>query len=234
MGDMEIPDEPIDRLLGEYEGPEQLTGPDGSINRLRKRLIERAAGASWSSISVFRWAESRPKGSRTGVTAACRRRCGRSTGRSRSSCLAIEVTASIQDDVRAWQGRPLEELYLVVYLDAIQVAILHQRRQLRQWRAQPTSVADELARLVAAVGAEERTAQEVNAAASGLRVGDDQLHAAKATLDQAAQEAAPEGLRLGPHRRRARSPRGSQTRARRRRALVETGADLRHLALRDS
>lgn len=43
--DMEIPDELIDRLMGEYTGPEQLTGPDGLINRLRKRLIERAAGA---------------------------------------------------------------------------------------------------------------------------------------------------------------------------------------------
>ena len=41
----EFPDELIDQLLGEYEGPEQLTGPDGLINRLRKRLIERAAGA---------------------------------------------------------------------------------------------------------------------------------------------------------------------------------------------
>jgi transposase-like protein len=33
------------------------------------------------------------------------------------------VTASIRDDVRAWQTRPLEELYVVVYLDAMQVAI---------------------------------------------------------------------------------------------------------------
>jgi mutator family transposase len=45
MSEMEFPDELIDRLLGEYQGPEQLTGPDGLINRLRKRLIERAAGA---------------------------------------------------------------------------------------------------------------------------------------------------------------------------------------------
>jgi putative transposase len=45
MGDMEIPDELIDQLLGEYQGPEQLTGPEGLINQLRKRLIERAAGA---------------------------------------------------------------------------------------------------------------------------------------------------------------------------------------------
>src|SRR6266542_3074176 len=45
MGDMEIPDELIDQLLGEYRGPEQLTGPEGLINELRRRLIERAAGA---------------------------------------------------------------------------------------------------------------------------------------------------------------------------------------------
>jgi hypothetical protein len=45
MGNMEIPDELIDQLLGEYRGPEQLTGPEGLINQLRKRLIERAAGA---------------------------------------------------------------------------------------------------------------------------------------------------------------------------------------------
>ena len=29
MGKKEIPDELIDQLLGEYEGPEQLTGPAG-------------------------------------------------------------------------------------------------------------------------------------------------------------------------------------------------------------
>ena len=45
MGDMEIPDELIDQLLGEYRGPEQLTGPDRLISLLRERLIERAAGA---------------------------------------------------------------------------------------------------------------------------------------------------------------------------------------------
>ena len=56
----------------------------------------------------------------------------------------------------------------------------------------------------------ERLAEEVDAAAlpgaaehlpdrllqPGVRVGDDQLHAAQAALDEAAQEAAPEGFRL--------------------------------------
>src|SRR5437870_1832581 len=44
-----------------------------------------------------------------------------------SDGLISEVTASIQDDVRAWQGRPLEELYVVVYLDAMLVAIRDQQ-----------------------------------------------------------------------------------------------------------
>src|SRR5207248_3661944 len=44
-----------------------------------------------------------------------------------SDGLISEVTASIQDDVRAWQGRPLEEMYVVVYLDAMQVAIRDQQ-----------------------------------------------------------------------------------------------------------
>jgi putative transposase len=44
-----------------------------------------------------------------------------------SEGLISEVTASIQDDVRAWQSRPLEELYVVVYLDALQVAIPDQQ-----------------------------------------------------------------------------------------------------------
>src|SRR3989475_11629828 len=44
-----------------------------------------------------------------------------------SDGLISEVTGSIQDDVRAWQSRPLEELYVVVYLDALQVAIRDQQ-----------------------------------------------------------------------------------------------------------
>ena len=173
MGEMEIPDELIDQLIGRVQGPEQLTGPDGLINQLRKRLIERAAGAELERHLGYPAGAEAPRGSRTGVTERRRRRCGRSTGRSRSSCrvtvtrrssrrvvpkhtrsfdgfddqilalyaggmttreiqrhlrelygvevsdgLISEVTASIQDDVRAWQSRPLEELYVVVYLDA--------------------------------------------------------------------------------------------------------------------
>jgi transposase-like protein len=44
-----------------------------------------------------------------------------------SDGLISEVTGSIEEDVRAWQGRPLEELYVAGYLDAMQVAIRDQQ-----------------------------------------------------------------------------------------------------------
>jgi transposase-like protein len=182
MGDREIPDELIDQLLGEYEGPEQLTGPDGLINRLRKRLIERAAGAELGQHLGYPAGGEAPEeqsNRRNGVSQKTLRtvdgpvtvdlprdrdgsfeprvvpKHGRSFDGFDEQILALyaggmttreiqrhlrelygvdvsdglisEVTASIQDDVRAWQSRPLEELYVVVYLDALQVAIRDQQ-----------------------------------------------------------------------------------------------------------
>jgi putative transposase len=182
MGDREIPDELIDQLLGEYEGPEDLTGPDGLINRLRKRLIERAAGAELEQHLGYRAGGEPPEGQpnrRNGLSAKTLRTVdgpvtvelprdrdssfeprivpkharsfdgfddqilalsagGMSTRDIQrhlrelydvdvSEGLISEVTASIEDDVRAWQSRPLEELYVVVYLDALQVSIREQQ-----------------------------------------------------------------------------------------------------------
>ena len=180
--DMRIPDELIDQLMGEYTGPEQLTGPDGLINQLRKRLIERAAGAELErhlgypqgteapdgqpnrpngvSTKTLRTVDGPvtvelprdrdasfepqvvPKHSRSfdafddqilalyagGMTTRdIQRHLSDLYGVQVSDGLISEVTASIQDDVRAWQSRPLEELYAVVYLDALQVSIRDQQ-----------------------------------------------------------------------------------------------------------
>jgi putative transposase len=182
MGDRVIPDELIDQLLGEYEGPGQLTGPDGLINQLRRRLIERAAGAELAEHLGYPAGGEPPEGQpnrRNGVTQKTLRTVdgpltvelprdrdasfeprivpkharsfdgfdeqilalyagGMTTreiqrhlrelyGVDVSDGLISEVTASIQDDVRAWQSRPLEELYVVVYLDAMQVSIRDQQ-----------------------------------------------------------------------------------------------------------
>jgi putative transposase len=178
----EIPDELIDQLMGEYEGPEQLTGPDGLINQLRKRLIERAAGAELEQHLGYPPGGAPDEGQpnrRNGTTAKTLRTvdgplqvelprdrdgsfepqivpkharsfdgfddqilalyAGGMTTReiqrhlrelydvTVSDGLISQVTGSIEADVKAWQGRPLEELYVVVYLDAMQVAIREQQ-----------------------------------------------------------------------------------------------------------
>jgi putative transposase len=182
MGTNEIPDELIDQLLGNYQGPESLTGPDGLINQLRKRLIERAASAELAHHLGYQHGEpapdeqpnrrngSSPKTLRTvdgpvtvelprdrdasfaprivpkharsfdgfddqilalyagGMTTRDIQRHLRELYQVEvSDGLISEVTASISDDVRAWQTRPLEELYVVVYLDAMMVSIREQQ-----------------------------------------------------------------------------------------------------------
>src|SRR6266545_2009964 len=213
MGDMEIPEELIDQLLGEYEGREQLTGPGGLINQLRKRLIERAAGVELGQHLGYPSGAEPPEGQpnrRNGVSQKTLRtvdgpvtvelprdrdasfeprivpKHGRSFDGFDEQILALyaggmttreiqrhlrelygvdvsdglisEVTGSIQDDVRAWQSRPLEELYAVVYLDAMQVAIRDQqvvRKSLRylSWKER-RSCASELRRIYTAADAD--------------------------------------------------------------------------------
>jgi transposase-like protein len=159
-----------------------LTGPDGLINQLRKRLIERAAGAELEQHLGYPPGGEPPEGQanrRNGMSQKTLRtvdgpvtvelprdreasfeprivpKHGRSFDGFDDQILALyaggmttreiqrhlrelygvdvsdglisEVTGSIQDDVRAWQSRPLDELYIVVYLDAMQVSIREQQ-----------------------------------------------------------------------------------------------------------
>jgi putative transposase len=174
----EIPDELVDQLLDGYEDPSELTGPDGLLNRLRKRLIERAAGAELEAHLGYPPGGEPPEGvqnRRNGTSAKTLRTVdgpvtvelprdrdasfeprivpkharsfdgfddqvlalyagGMTTreiqrhlrdlyGVEVSEGLISDVTASVQDDVRAWQTRPLEETYVVLYLDAMIVSI---------------------------------------------------------------------------------------------------------------
>jgi hypothetical protein len=48
----ELPDELIDELLAGACTPEEITGPDGLLSRLTKRLVERAMDAE---LSEHRW-----------------------------------------------------------------------------------------------------------------------------------------------------------------------------------
>src|SRR6266516_5330126 len=154
MGDMEIPDELIDQLLGEYQGPEQRTGPgaeppEGQPNRrngVSEKTLRTVDGPLRVELPRDRDASFEPRivpkharsfdgfdeqilalyaGGMT--TREIQRHLRELYGVEVSDGLISEVTASIQDDVRAWQSRPLEELYVAVYLYAMQVAIPDQQ-----------------------------------------------------------------------------------------------------------
>ncbi|MGI8962792.1 MAG: IS256 family transposase, partial [Bryobacteraceae bacterium] len=45
-----------------------------------------------------------------------------------SSTLISQVTEEVMDEVRVWQSRPLEPLYMIVYLDALIVKMRHEGR----------------------------------------------------------------------------------------------------------
>ena len=62
MSPKEIPDELIDRLLAGREGPEAITGPDGLLKQLTKRVVERAASAELSEHLGYELGEGPPEG----------------------------------------------------------------------------------------------------------------------------------------------------------------------------
>jgi putative transposase len=62
MAPKEIPDELIDQLLAGHEGPEAITGPDGLLKQLTKRVVERAVSAELSDHLGYELGEQPPEG----------------------------------------------------------------------------------------------------------------------------------------------------------------------------
>lgn len=174
----DLPDELVDELLAGARRPEEITGPDGLLQRLTKRLVERAMAAELSEHLGYDHGEAPPGGTgnaRNGTTpktihtghgsvriAQPRDRQGSFEpqivrkhqrrfdgfddkivamyGRGMSvrdiqahlaeiygvevgHDLISRVTDAILDDVREWQARPLEDVYPIVFLDALIVKV---------------------------------------------------------------------------------------------------------------
>jgi hypothetical protein len=67
----DLPDELIDELLAGARAPEEITGPDGLLQRLTKRLVERAMAAELSEHLGYQHGEAPPGGvgnARNGMT----------------------------------------------------------------------------------------------------------------------------------------------------------------------
>jgi len=174
----DLPDELIDELLAGARRPEEITGPAGLLQRLTKRLVERAMAAELSEHLGYERGEAPPGGvgnARNGTTPKTvqtghgsvrieqpRDRKGSFEpqivpkhqrrfegfddkiiamyGRGMSvrdiqahlrelydlevgHDLISRVTDAVLDDVRDWQARPLEDVYPILFLDALIVKV---------------------------------------------------------------------------------------------------------------
>ena len=181
MPPKEIPDELVDQLLAGREGPEAITGPDGLLKQLTKRVVERAVSAELSGHLGYELGEEPPgdqPNRRNGLTSKTlitehgpvevelprdregsfepqivpkhqRRFAGfdekiismyargmstREISKHLEEIYGVEVgrdtisrvTDAVLEDVKEWQARPLDKLYLVVWLDAIVLKIRDQ------------------------------------------------------------------------------------------------------------
>jgi putative transposase len=174
----DLPDELIDELLAGARTPEEITGPDGLLSRLTKRLVERAMDAELTEHLGYERGQAPPGGvgnARNGMTPKTlhtehgsvrieqprdrnasfeprivskhRRRFegfddkiiamyGRGMsvrdiqahlrelyGVEVGHGLISRVTDAVLDDVREWQARALEDVYPIVFLDALIVKV---------------------------------------------------------------------------------------------------------------
>ena len=173
-----LSDELIDELLAGARTPEEITGPEGLLSRLTKRLVERAMAAELTEHLGYEHGQAPPGGignARNGTTAKTihtghgsvwiaqpRDRQGSFDpqivrkhqrrfdgfddkiialyGRGMSvrdiqahlaEIYGVEVghdlisraTDAVLDDVREWQARPLEDVYPILFLDALIVKV---------------------------------------------------------------------------------------------------------------
>ena len=174
----DLPDELIDELLAGARTPEEITGPEGLLQRLTKRLVERAMAAELTEHLGYEHGQAPPGGignTRNGTTPKTvhtghgsvrieqpRDRAGSFEpqivrkhqrrfdgfddkiiamyGRGMSvrdiqahlaelygvevgHDLISRVTDAVLDDVREWQARPLEDVYPILFLDALIVKV---------------------------------------------------------------------------------------------------------------
>ncbi|HID48123.1 MAG TPA: IS256 family transposase [Chromatiales bacterium] len=180
---MSIDKELIDRLLKDYQKPEDIIGESGLLKQLTKAIVERAMEAELTHHLGYAKHERNESGRENKRNGASRKKLqgdfgeieievprdragsfapqivpkherrfagfddkiismyarGMTTreiqghleeiyGVEVSPTLISEVTDAVQEEVRAWQSRPLEALYPIVYLDALMVKMRHEGR----------------------------------------------------------------------------------------------------------
>lgn len=174
-----IKDELLDQLLENYSKPEDLTGPDGLLNELKRRLINRVMDAELTThLGYGKHAAKAGSNSRNGHSSKTLRsddgRIDIKVPRDRdgefepalvpkgqrhfdgfdeaivslysrgltvreiqahlkeiykvevSPMLISNATDAVAEEVKAWQSRPLDPVYPIVYFDAIVAKVRHE------------------------------------------------------------------------------------------------------------
>jgi len=124
----------IDELLADYDGPESFWGESGLFAQLKKKIVERALDAEMDDHLGY--SKHDPKGKKyfegfnDKIIAMYAR--GMSV-RDIQACLLemyqvdvsegliSQATEAVMAEVKAWQNRPLDEIYPIVFLDCIVV-----------------------------------------------------------------------------------------------------------------
>jgi putative transposase len=180
---MGIDKELIDKLLGDYKGPEDLIGEQGLLKQLTKALVERAMNAELSHHLGYEKHEAAGHLSGNSRNGTSRKKLKGDFGEAEievprdrngtfepqivprherrfagfddkilsmyargmttreiqghlqeiygvevSPSLISEVTDAVIEEVKAWQTRPLERLYPILFLDALMVKMRHDGR----------------------------------------------------------------------------------------------------------
>jgi len=180
---MGIDKEVLDKLLGDYKGPEDLIGEQGLLKQLTKALVERAMEAELSHHLGYEKHDPAGRGSGNSRNGSSKKTIQGDFGRAEitvprdrngtfepqiippherrfagfdgkilsmyargmttrdiqghlkeiygveiSPSLISEVTDAVIEEVKAWQTRPLEPLYPIVFMDALMVKMRHEGR----------------------------------------------------------------------------------------------------------
>jgi putative transposase len=111
-GDKEL----IDRLLAEYESPEEIVG---LMKQLTKAIVERALQAELTTYLCY----DKPSPEEQDNT---RKRRNSKGLKGEFGTVDCNVTDAVIEQIKAWQSRPLDALYPVVYLDVLNVKMREQ------------------------------------------------------------------------------------------------------------
>ena len=116
----------LDQLLERAPGSDDLLGPGGLFDQLKKALAERALGAELQQHLTTEAAQpAPPRNHRNGTTP---KTVQTDTSALRlavevSPTLISTVTDAVLDELTTWQQRPLAAVYPVIFFDALRVKI---------------------------------------------------------------------------------------------------------------